>query len=530
MSKEEGNQPYIDIQGRVETSSLGSHEIKPEPKPDYAITTIPFQKSLDLFFNKSNPPKVTRGKFFFWFPPDQTKEEKLLVFKLDITIMTYVCLSYFVRYLDATNISSAYITGMKEDLNITGEEYVWLTQLFSAAYCFAGFFGAILLTKIRFSRLLPAMEIIWGLLCLFIYKAQNFKTIAVLRFFQGFCEGFAWPCIHYILGSWYTKQELGKRTSIFTASGIAGVLLSGLIQSGLQRSLHGTGGLAGWRWLFIIDAVVTFPIAILGFLFVPDSPETTKKKFYLTSEELDLARERTKVDGRDRVNKLDLSTFKRVFTSYQWYLFVIAWVLWGFGGTLQSYFGIVLKALGYDVYDRNNIPSATSGVGILACIISGFIVDILGRRLEMALFLQVLWITGAVIIKVYDVPRASLIFGYSILGVYYATSPIIVGWCNELCKEDNQLRAATIGSLNLFSGLLGIPYSIQLFNPDFAPKFTKGSTATLVITILLFFYFFVILAFDRYQNRKREYIKQQFYDTNEGVIETESLREKEIHA
>lgn len=179
---------------------------------------------------------------------------------------------------------------------------------------------------------------------------------------------------------------MGKRTSIFTASGIVGVLLSGLIQSGLQRSMDGKNDIAGWRWLFIIDAIITFPIAILGFLFVPDSPETTKPRFYLSQEDLELARKRVKVDGRQRVDKLDLSTFKRVFSSYQRYLFIISWVLRGFGSTISGYFGIVFKALDYNVYDRNNIPTSIFGVGIVSCIISGFMVDIIGRRIETALF------------------------------------------------------------------------------------------------------------------------------------------------
>jgi ACS family pantothenate transporter-like MFS transporter len=516
----------VEVASIHEFSSITSED----EGPDYALTSIPFEKSIKLFFTKKDPPKQPKQKFFFWYPPNQSKEEKKLVFKLDVTIMTYVCLSYFVRYLDATNVASAYVTGMKEELELTGEQYVWLTQLFQAAYCFSGVFGALLLTRIKFSKLLPAMEILWGLLCLFIFKAQNFKTIGILRFFQGFCEGLAWPCIHYILGSWYTKQELGKRTAIFTSAGIAGILLSGLIQSALQKTMDGRNGLSGWRWLFIVDAIVTFPIAILGFLFVPDSPELTQPRFYLSAEDLKLANDRIKVQGKKRVDKMDRSVFKRVFTSYQWYLFVTMWVLWGMAANLQQNFGVTLKALGYDVYDRNNIPSATSGAGIVACIISGFMVDIIGRRIETALLLQGIGVVGGIICKVYDVPRAVLILGYILLGVSFVNSPIIVGWCNELCKEDNQLRAATIGSLNLFQGLLGIPFALALFNPDYAPEWKRGTDATLAILIVMFCYFFLILAFDRYQNRKRAYIKELYDAENTTGDRSESILEANTKA
>lgn len=82
--------------------------------------------------------------------------------------MTYVCLSYFVRYLDATNISSAYVTGIQEYLGITGSQNVWLTQLFGAACCFSGFIRALILTKVKFSRLLPVMDHLGPALSLYL--------------------------------------------------------------------------------------------------------------------------------------------------------------------------------------------------------------------------------------------------------------------------------------------------------------------------------------------------------------------------
>lgn len=483
---------------------------------------LPFSKCWELFWQWKGAKKQPRSKFFFWYPPEQSKDERYLVFKLDMSIMIYVCLAYFTRYLDAQNISSAYISGMKEDLNITGEQYVWLTQLFSAGYCTSGAVTTLILTKVRFSRMIPILEFLWGLMCLLVYRAENFRTVAGLRFVQGVCEGAAWPAIHYALGSWYTPKELGKRTGIYTASGIAGVVLSGLIQSGLQKSMDGKNGLAGWRWLFIIDSIITFPIAILGFFVFPDTPENARPRFYLSKEDIQFCKERVKINGADRKNNLDLSTFKRVFLSYQWYIFVIAWILWCYSGIMSGYMGIVLKALGYNIYDRNNIPTGISGVGIVSGILTGFIVDLTGKRIYVITLCLVFWITGLSIIKAYDVPRGVFIMGYMFCGVSSAVSPIIVGWCNELCREDNQKRAATIGSLNLFGGLLSIPFSVKLFNADFAPKFTKGSLACLITSVLLLFHLFIILFFDRYQQRKREYISESYNDEKSDVISTKA--------
>jgi ACS family pantothenate transporter-like MFS transporter len=46
-------------------------------------------------------------------------------------------------------------------------------------------------------------------------------------------------------------------------------MISGFLQAGAYSGLNGTYGLAGWRWLFIIDGIITIPIALLGFLIMP---------------------------------------------------------------------------------------------------------------------------------------------------------------------------------------------------------------------------------------------------------------------
>lgn len=61
-----------------------------------------------------------------------------------------------------------------------------------------------------------------------------------------------YPGIHYLLGSWYTPRELGKRAMIFWLAGTAGQMFSGFLQAAAYKTLNGVHGHAGWQWLFII--------------------------------------------------------------------------------------------------------------------------------------------------------------------------------------------------------------------------------------------------------------------------------------
>lgn len=122
--------------------------------------------------------------------------------------------------------------------------------------------------------------------------------------------------MHYMLGGWYTPSEIGKRASIFWVAGSLGQMFSGILQAAAYNNLSGIHGLAGWRcaavflwhsnwvltaksrWLFIIDAVITLPLAIFGFLFFPPLPLQGKKCWWLSSEEFSIAQSRLLRFGR----------------------------------------------------------------------------------------------------------------------------------------------------------------------------------------------------------------------------------------
>lgn len=83
-----------------------------------------------------------------------------------------------------------------------------------------------------------------------------------------------------MLGSWYGPNQLGKRVALFEqASAIAG-MFSGYLQAGLYRGMNGKGGLAGWKWLFIFDAIISIPIAVWGYFAIPDLPSNTRAFYF----------------------------------------------------------------------------------------------------------------------------------------------------------------------------------------------------------------------------------------------------------
>lgn len=83
----------------------------------------------------------------------------------------------------------------------------------------------------------PCAMVSWGLLTLGTGFCHHPWQIMVIRFFQAAIEASTFVGCHYILGSWYKAEELGKRSAIFTASGLAGTMFSGFLQGAIYKNL-----------------------------------------------------------------------------------------------------------------------------------------------------------------------------------------------------------------------------------------------------------------------------------------------------
>lgn len=88
-----------------------------------------------------------------------------------------------------------------------------------------------------------------------------------------------------VLGSFYKPEELGKRAVFFHTFAGVGTLASSALQATVHSTLNGRSGLSGWKWLMIVDAIITIPIAVVGYVFLPPLPgqkEANKATFWLS--------------------------------------------------------------------------------------------------------------------------------------------------------------------------------------------------------------------------------------------------------
>jgi MFS family permease len=171
------------------------------------------------------------------------------------------------------------------------------------------------------------MEVLWSILTFAQSRLNSAQTIYGTRFLLGVLETPVASGSLYVLSSWYRPNELFKRAGVWYISNNLGVMFGGYLQAAAYNNLNGVHGMAGWRWLFIIDGCISLPLAFLGYFLFPGLP-ASGKPWWLTEEEHLLARRRMRDEGVEQSKTLSWKVIKRVFSKWHFYIAVLCYTLW----------------------------------------------------------------------------------------------------------------------------------------------------------------------------------------------------------
>lgn len=202
----------------------------------------------------TSEPLVEKGEGFWrtlqryiWHNPDKPEYEKKFLLKLDFFLLTYACLGYFCKNLDQANINNAYVSGMREALVMHGSELTYASNVFTAGYVVSQIPTVILVTKLWPSYVILTLEVLWAIFTFCSAAVKNVSQLYAMRFLVGLCEGAFFPCIIYLIASWYKSSERGKRTTIFYAAATFASMFSRYLQAGAYSRLNSKLRHAGWQ-------------------------------------------------------------------------------------------------------------------------------------------------------------------------------------------------------------------------------------------------------------------------------------------
>ncbi|KAH6889626.1 major facilitator superfamily domain-containing protein [Thelonectria olida] len=419
----------------------------------------------------------TLGRLAFFKKHERSAEERAFVRRLDLFLMTFGCISQVIKFLDQTNITTAYVSGMKEDLGLLGNELNFFTTYFNIGYCIMLIPSQVIMTYVRPSLWLPGLEIAWGVITGLIAIVHNEKQIYALRFFLGVLESSAWPGMITLLMYWYTPSELAKRMGFYHSARAVGGMMSGALQVAILNTLNSKSGLEGWRWLFVINAVMTVIIGFFGFVMLPDTPNSPNPwaRWWFTKDHERIALERLSRHGRSESKKITWAAAKRASRMWITYYIPAYWVTEA--GTPV-----------WTVDQVNAIPIGGGAVQVVMiwfwCILS----DLLQVRWQLIVLQSAIGAIPGIIMTIWtrhpnSVPIAAAYASYFITYAVQASGLILLAWFTDMFPQDPEARALIVGIAVVAIYAVDAGSTVKVWPATQAPYYTIGWVVVLAMWI-----------------------------------------------
>jgi MFS family permease len=283
--------------------------------------------------------------FFTNFPEERRKK---IFRKVDIRLVPMLALLYLMAHIDRANIGNAKIEGMVDDLGMSAVQYNTVLSIFFIPYVLFEVPSNILLKKFkRPSMYLGILTLSWGIIMTCTGLVHNFAGLMTVRVLLGVFEAGFFPGAIYLCSYWYMPKDMSARVSYFYCASALSGAFSGLLAAAIAE-MDGVGGYEGWRWIFILEGLVTIVLGAGCFFFLIDTPALS-----------------TRWLEPDEIKYLELSMLIKQGGSYQeetgfnWR--DLRMVLTNWRVYVQAYFLLCQSALSYGT--KFTLPTITKAMG-----------------------------------------------------------------------------------------------------------------------------------------------------------------------
>lgn len=444
-----------------------------------------------------------------------------LQLKIDCCIVLPICLLYLLSFIDRVNISNAKTYGLESGEDSSAGRYMGGANLQGNQFniALAVFFCPYIIFEIPANWLLKLFKPhVWLSACIICFGGvtigQGFVTskggLYTTRVLLGLLEAGMFPGCFYLLGGWLRRDEALKRFTFFFASTSLAGAFAGLIAYGMH-TLDGKQGIAGWRWIFIVEGAITCACGIILFFLISDFPEDAKflseneRKYQVAKLELD--------QGQSLANQeIGLPEILSVFKD---------WKVFAAGA---MYFGSVVGAYGYAYFATSIIQTMHSDaiavqvysiypwlVSFGGSIIIGIISDFARHRYLFTILTGFISIAGFAMllgIDAVDAEGNAINSNARYAGCFlitlgtYSFMPVMICWTNMNFAGHHRKMVSSAWIVG-FGNIGGIVSSF-IFMAQEAPTYTRGvwtSLALMLVSLALSTaYFFGLL----YENRRRK--------------------------
>lgn len=196
--------------------------------------------------------------------------ERIPALTIWLRIVPLLMAVMFFAYLDRVNLGFAAVT-MNHDLGLTNTQFGTAAGIFALGYALAGIPSTLMLHRWGARRWISLTLLIWGVCSAATAFVRRPEELFGARLLLGMAEASLAPGTVVYISQWFPGTYRGRVLGTFYMIIPLSQFLGGPLSSVLLAA-DGRLGLAGWQWLFIVEALPTLALAALVLQLLPETP------------------------------------------------------------------------------------------------------------------------------------------------------------------------------------------------------------------------------------------------------------------
>ena len=407
--------------------------------------------------------------------------ESSVIKKTMLRILPFLFICYVVAYLDRVNIGFAALE-MNADLALSAEIFGLLSGIFFLGYVVFEIPSNMIMSKVGARFWIARIMITWGIIEILTGFVQNSTHLYIARFLLGIAEAGFFPGIILYFTYWFRGKERGRASAFLLLALPVGTIIGAPLSTWIMDTIT-WGGLAGWRWMFILEGIPAVALGVITLFFLSNRPKDAKwlsdeEKNWL-EQELDRERQQSL-----KVNKVSKLAMVKDFNVWKLALVYFANVSAMFG--ISFWLPTIIKSLseGSSNMEIGWLSIIPALVGIPAMLLFAWSSDKKNERKKHIITSFLFAAVGYIFAGFSDstfIMIASLTFAaiglYGFAGIFFAFLP------SFFTVDTAPAGIAMVNALGLLGGFFG-PMIFGQFKFT-SGMFTLGGLAILASIILL---------------------------------------------
>ncbi|MFJ7681280.1 MFS transporter [Peribacillus butanolivorans] len=239
--------------------------------------------------------------------------ESTTIKKTMIRILPFTFLCYVIAYLDRVNLGFAALE-MNADLALSAEAFGLLSGIFFLGYFLFEIPSNMIMHKVGAKIWIARIMITWGIIAILTAFVQSATHLYIARFLLGVAEAGFFPGIILYFTYWFRSKERGRASASLVLALPIGTIIGAPLSTWIMDNIA-WNGMAGWRWMFILEGSPAVILGIVTLFYLSNRPKDAK---WLTNEEKnwlenELDRERKESLEVNKASKLEMFKDSKVW-------------------------------------------------------------------------------------------------------------------------------------------------------------------------------------------------------------------------